>query len=1781
MTDTTVKFRIPGTQQVDSSKLSWDPKLLKVSNVRTYTLATTRGESGEQPVEVAAAGDVVEVEMENGMRFWTTPQALRDEVFAELGIVRGADEVFEIPLQLPQAGGERGIASAVIKVLRFFTPDVSEFAAKKVAKTIEDRALEGGAGTRLYRCGTRNNDLELTAVGSADIPTNKTALLLLHGTGSSTRGSFGELWNDKGSDWPRRDSWLKLLQGYETVLALEHRTLTENPVQNLITLLNSLPAGMTLHVMSHSRGGMVGELLCRGCVENGQAPFSETELASFLKADPKKERGDLAALNQLLQQKNITVERFVRTACPARGTTLASGRLDIYLSALRALLSLIPGIVVEILDGFAELAAGIARERTDPSVLPGIEAMIPGSPLVKLLNNPAARVKGRLRVISGDIEGGTLASTFLTLLADPLFPDKHDLVVNTDSMYAGAQRSDGAAFVFYQGPEISHFRYFTNRPSVEKLERALNSKDTSGDGFTPYDIAKPVEPVVSRGGTRPRHTVFLLPGIMGSHLESQQERVWLNMPRLALGGMGRLRIGQAGIREEALVGESYNAMINSLSNAFNVQPFPYDWRLSVTGAAQRLANAIDAKLDELQPLGLPVSIVAHSMGGIVARAMIAYYPGTWKRLCLHKDARLVMLGTPTNGSHAMGMVLTGQDGLMRRLAMLDFQHDMKELLDIVREFPGVAELLPDELLDPAKWLELQHSSDKDGWSPPDADILKAAREVRNKIADIRLDGERVYYIAGSASATPCAVKLATEESGASRVVFDATPRGDGRVTWESGIPEKIRVWYAEALHGDLCAAEKCCNAVADILRSGDTTQLSRIAPSTRGLPDLFAMPRERAILHPDYQDLLASALCATPRRVSASSAPRIKVRVVHGSLEFAKYPILVGHYRGDTLVSAEADLDRHLGGRLRESHRLGLYPGKANTAQVFLNDRRHPSGAIVVGLGDVGKLAPGTLEAAVSRGIRTYATSLVDGQGKLLDARRGVSVLLVGTNGAGVSVSTAVAAILNGIDKALANLEKHHLGTRLVLEEVELIEIYQDRAIQAAHALWNAARDDTLAHRFEFAGTGQVACRRGARRRAYCEDTPDWWQRLVIREDECGELTFEVITDRARSENHAQSIQRKLVDQLVQDAVADPTPGNSAAATLFQMLTPNELKKYAPEQRNLVLMLNEATARYPWELMVENTSIRKGGSRDPAAVRGGMVRQLETNDSRPKVQHATEKSILIVGHPNLPPGKFAKLPAAVTEAREVEKKLTAYNYAVTASIETDAKTIMAALHAKEYLILHLSGHGVYRYEMESNPNPGCTKPRPLVSGMVIGDDLFLTPAEIGQMTTVPELAFINCCHLGRIEDVRPDSGAPNFPALAANLGAKLIEMGVRAVVAAGWAVNDDGARLFADAFYEAMLAGRNFGDAVLEARRAVYNAYPQYNTWGAYQCYGDPAYVLGNGGNHDTSETRGYRFVHPAEAVVALDNLAEEAATLQEYERGSSKTQVSVIHDALPPPWLEHGEILSALGRVWGELGEFQEAVKFYEKARKAENAGASLKAVEQLCNLRARRAVESSDPAEAEKLLKQSIADAEILLKISPTAERHIILGSVYKRQALVMARQICDGKSQNKAQLKKILENMHNCYADADEHYREANPNKVYPYPRLYSLASSILISMLDPKIPLPANLKAHIQEARTAGKERDRESPCFWEAIVSAEADLLQGLASYAKSPTHKSAGSTWIANVVDGYRQAQERDGSPRETRSVDEHLDFLATLAETAKANEAAAALREIREKIAR
>ena len=203
----------------------------------------------------------------------------------------------------------------------------------------------------------------------------------------------------------------------------------------------------------------------------------------------------------------------------------------------------------------------------------------------------------------------------------------------------------------------------------------------------PHVKDRPLNLPSTRGaGERP--LLIVLPGIMGSHLAVGQDHVWMNMESIMLGGMARLEFGKEKVSATNVVAENYERLCQYLATSYEVEPFAYDWRDSVEISAGDLAKRI-----EQDKIKRPIRIVAHSMGGLVARMMIEKNPELWKRLC-DRGGRLVMLGTPNGGSYVIPRLLFGLDEMVRMLDQADALHSAIELSRFIASFPGVLEMLP-------------------------------------------------------------------------------------------------------------------------------------------------------------------------------------------------------------------------------------------------------------------------------------------------------------------------------------------------------------------------------------------------------------------------------------------------------------------------------------------------------------------------------------------------------------------------------------------------------------------------------------------------------------------------------------------------------------------------------------------------------------------------------------------------------------------------------------------------------------------------------------------------------------------------------------------------------------------------------------------------------------------------------------------------------------------------------------------------------------------------------
>ncbi len=268
------------------------------------------------------------------------------------------------------------------------------------------------------------------------------------------------------------------------MLAYQHRTLTESPIENALALAERArrPArrrDAELHLVSHSRGGLVGELLARG-MRVGAAPITPDDLALFDGDVRARDRAALEKLSAVLEQSRLRLTRFVRVACPARGTTLADRRLDRYFSVLVNLASLIPGLKAQ---PRLRRPDQPARRRAQEAHRPGGAAGHRGDDADVAAGadaeQPGRRARRRICTCSAAISPASACSG----VSRRSSPTSTTATTTTGRQHAGDARRDRthASPVRYwidTGDQVTHFHYFARPDTARRLVSALTGSDS-------------------------------------------------------------------------------------------------------------------------------------------------------------------------------------------------------------------------------------------------------------------------------------------------------------------------------------------------------------------------------------------------------------------------------------------------------------------------------------------------------------------------------------------------------------------------------------------------------------------------------------------------------------------------------------------------------------------------------------------------------------------------------------------------------------------------------------------------------------------------------------------------------------------------------------------------------------------------------------------------------------------------------------------------------------------------------------------------------------------------------------------------------------------------------------------------------------------------------------------------------------------------------------------------------------------------------------------------------
>ena len=748
---------------------------------------------------------------------------------------------------------------------------------------------------------------------------------------------------------------------------------------------------------------------------------------------------------------------------------------------------------------------------------------------------------------------------------------------------------------------------------------------------------------------------------------------------------------------------------------------------------------------------------------------------------------------------------------------------------------------------------------------------------------------------------------------------------------------------------------------------------------------------------------------------SAPAAAPIRISVTNGDFAFSGAPVVVGHFLGDSIAGAEAQLDFALGGALKQRYALGLYPGGVGSAAVIPALQGGDGLGIVVGLGDISSLTASEIRTGLLAGLLELGVSPAAARGQ-----DEIVLVLLGSRAATVSVSETLAAMLEALTEATRRLAAQGLKP---FAHARFVSVYEDDA----HRIWHMLRRQLKAPHYQalFALSDQIDYGPGAQRRLMRMDDPDAWQAVQVVAADAGDgemgFRFTAVGDRARAEGYTVGADRGFVKKFVGE-VAQRQVDLAPARALYQLVWPAELKQGGQSDGNIRLILDEAAAALPFELMDDRPAEPDPDSKPPA-VRRGMVRQLiQTRFARLQATPRAVQQALVIGDPRggTPAKGFPPLPGARAEAEAVAALLEDQGFSVQRLIGEEATPdqVIEKVLQGGWTVLHISAHGVYdfafladREESGWDGKPG-TYHGPRHTGVVLGERLTLAPSVLNAMPEPPVFAFVNCCDLGTV-DADDEAGlrAAGRPEFAASFAGELIAMGTRAVIAAGWHVSDAGAMTFATSVYRELLAnGSGFGEAVRIARGDVHRDQPDDATWGAYQCYGEPDWRLRADGEPLSRPRPAPVFASPAEAIAAVEGLANRAAIGGERPQARAdliarlETVAEVIRQR---GWTGRDGVSEQLGRAWLALGEEARAIACFEEAL-SDDAAPSLGLIEALARLRLRAALrpgpEGLDEAPTAAMARVEAIREQLTLLCTvagATAERLALIGKAADRAA------------------------------------------------------------------------------------------------------------------------------------------------------------------------------------
>ena len=331
-----------------------------------------------------------------------------------------------------------------------------------------------------------------------------------------------------------------------------------------------------------------------------------------------------------------------------------------------------------------------------------------------------------------------------------------------------------------------------------------------------------------RAPAGPPEAVVLLPGLMGSLLTSIRgvtSLLWINPLLILEGKSNYLELNQDGTFDGSpmvhavplsLEKMTYVKMAIKLRRESLLFEFPYDWRLRIERNADYLAAAIETWADGDNDMQF--TLVGHSMGGLVARALV----NGDRDLARKRIKRVITLGTPHFGaSGAVSDIILG-NRMMAIASALNDNNDMRRMLST---YPSVFQLLPapQDLFPRDRHYPLNFDPyDAAAWHMASIrqDFLDGGKRLHERLAG---DDHPVptVQIAGCHLDTIIDVERVFDRNERPRlnIIREKTGADSGDATvplWSARLPG-ADMYYVQEIHRDLPKNKDVIDAVIDLV----------------------------------------------------------------------------------------------------------------------------------------------------------------------------------------------------------------------------------------------------------------------------------------------------------------------------------------------------------------------------------------------------------------------------------------------------------------------------------------------------------------------------------------------------------------------------------------------------------------------------------------------------------------------------------------------------------------------------------------------------------------------------------------------------------------------------------------------------------------------------------------------------------------------------------------------------------------------------------------------------